>query len=384
MNKKIQYYRLDNILKHEGQYYIIYGERSNGKSYATAKYVLDKYFKNGEQFVICKRYQEDMSATICSTMLSPLYEYVLKEYGYHIRFFQSKWYATQDIDTPITKQEVIGYAQALNTVERYKGSQYPKVTTIIFEEFMSLKGNYIPGEINLLLNLVSTITRKRDNVKVFMLGNAISKYSPYSDALGIRLDKLKFNEIIEKKFKYGKVTTTFVIERSKHVVIDDNTSSYSNFGKVSSSMITEGMFETSQYNHFNDNVCFNENQKEFRQENNCKPKVFLRTDKIPVCVYYNEEYFSIYIKQNNTTTVGIKKCEINKPPKDTIAIINGTKVIKNVTNIKNICYYKGNKVISNLLDTIVNCFYNDDIIFPTDEIGEDIMTAFKLCGLSKS
>ena len=383
MNKKIQYYSLDNILKHEGQYYIIYGERSNGKSYATAKYVLDKYFKTGEQFVICKRYQEDMSATICSTMLSPLYEYVLKEYGYHIRFFQSKWYATQDIDTPITKQEVIGYAQALNTVERYKGSQYPKVTTIIFEEFMSLKGNYIPGEINLLLNLVSTITRKRNNVKVFMLGNAISKYSPYSEALGIRLDKLKFNEIIEKKFKYGKVTTTFVIERSKHVVIDDNTSSYTNFGKVSSSMISDGMFETSQYNHFNDNVCFNENQKEFRQENNCKPKVFSRTDKIPVCVYYNEEYFSIYIKQNNTNKVGIKKCEINKPPKDTIGVINGSVVVKNATNIKNICYYKGSKVISNILDTIVNCFYNDDIIFPTDEIGEDIMTAFKLCGLSK-
>ena len=383
MNKKIQYYSLDNILKHEGQYYIIYGERSNGKSYATAKYVLDKYFKTGEQFVICKRYQEDMSATICSTMLSPLYEYVLKEYGYHIRFFQSKWYATQDIDTPITKQEVIGYAQALNTVERYKGSQYPKVTTIIFEEFMSLKGNYIPGEINLLLNLVSTITRKRNNVKVFMLGNAISKYSPYSEALGIRLDKLKFNEIIEKKFKYGKVTTTFVIERSKHVVIDDNTSSYTNFGKVSSSMISDGMFETSQYNHFNDNVCFNENQKEFRQQNNSKPKVMMKSDKVPICVYYNEEYFSIYIKKNNTTTVGIKKCEINKPPKDTIGVINGSVVVKNATNIKNICYYKGSKVISNILDTIVNCFYNDDIIFPTDEIGEDIMTAFKLCGLSK-
>ena len=383
MNKKIQYYSLDNILKHEGQYYIIYGERSNGKSYATAKYVLDKYFTTGEQFVICKRFQEDMSATICSTMLTPLYDYVLKEYGYHIRFFQSKWYATQDIDTPITKQEVIGYAQALNTVERYKGSQYPKVTTIIFEEFMSLKGNYIPSEINLLLNLVSTITRKRTNVKVFMLGNAISKYSPYSDALGIRLDKLKFNDIIEKKFKYGKVATTFVIERSKHVAIDDNTSSYSNFGKVNSSMINEGMFETSQYNHFNDNVCFNENQKEFRQQNNCKPKVLMKKDKVPVCIYYNEEYFSIYIKSNNTVTVGIKKCETNKAPKDTIGVINGNVAMKNAVNIKNICYYKGNKVISNILDTIVTSFYNDDIIFPTDEIGEDVITAFKLCGLSK-
>lgn len=383
MTKKIEFYSLDNILKHEGQYYIIYGERSNGKSYATGKYVLDKYFTSGEQFVIVKRYYEDINSTVCGTMLTHLYEYVLETYGYYIRFFQGKWYASKEKDTPITQQEIIGYAQALNLTERYKGSQFPKVTTIIFEEFMSLRGNYISGEINLLINLVSTIARKRTNVKVFMLGNAISKYSPYSQALGIRLDKLKFNDIIEKKFKYGRVVTTFVIERSKHVVIDDNTTTYSNFGKVSSSMVNEGKFETSQYNHYNDNVCFNENQKEFIINNNCKPKVLMKCDRVPVCIYYNEEYYSIYIKQNNNITVGIKKCETNKPHKGTIGIINGNEAINNAINIKNICYFKGNKVISKILDTIVNAFYNNDIIFPTDEIGEDIMTAFKICGLSK-
>lgn len=379
---KIEYYTLDNILKHDGQYYIIYGERSNGKSYALDKYVLDKYFTKGEQFVIAKRYAEDMSSTICASMLVPLYDYVLEEYGYYIRFYQGKWFATQDKDIPITKQEIIGYAQSLNTVERFKGSQFPKVTTIIFEEFMSLKNNYLNDEISLLLNLVSTIARKRNNVKIFMLGNAISKYSPYSEALGIRLDKLKFNDIIEKTFTYGKAKTKFIIERSKHVEIDDNTDSYTNFGKVSSSMINDGLFETSNYKRFNDGICFNENIKEFRDTFKVKPKVFNKENKLPIYIHFNDEYYAIYIKSNNSITIGINKCSVK--PKNVIAVINPSNTeINNAIGIKNICYFKGQKGICKMLDRIVRAFYNDDIIFPSNEIGEDIITAFSLCGLRK-
>ena len=36
-----------------------------------------------------------------------------------------------------------------------------------------------------------------------------------------------------------------------------------------------------------------------------------------------------------------------------------------------------------MLDRIVKAFYNDDIIFPSNDIGEDIITAFSLCGLRK-
>ena len=379
---KLEYYSLDKILKHDGQYYIIYGERSNGKSYAVDKYVLDNYFTKGEQFVIAKRYAEDMSSTICATMLVPLYDYILEEYGYYIRFYQGKWFATQDKDIPITKQEIIGYALSLNTVERFKGSQYPKVTTIIFEEFMSLKNNYINDEINLLLNLVSTIARKRNNVKIFMLGNAISKYSPYSEALGIRLDKLKFNDIIEKTFTYGKAKTKFIIERARHVEIDDNTDSYTNFGKVSSSMINEGLFETSNYNRFNDGICFNENVKEFKDTFRVKPKVFNKEDKVPIYIQFNGEYYSIYLKTNNFITIGINKCIVK--PKEAIAIINPSNTeINTAIGIKNICYFKGPIGICKMLDRIVKAFYNDDIIFPSNEIGEDIITAFSLCGLRK-
>ena len=385
-NKKIEYYSLDNILKHDVQYYMIYGERSNGKSYAVDKYILDKYFTTGEQFVICKRYAEDINGTICSTMLEPLYEYVFETYGYYIRFYQGKWFATQDRDMPITKQEVIGYAMALNISERYKGSQYPKVTTILFEEFMSQKSSYLPNEINLLMNLVSTVARKRTNVKIFMLGNAISKYSPYSEALGVALSKLKFNEIVVKKFTYGKSVTKFAIERSRHVEVDDNGSCYSNFGKVTSSMINEGDFETSNYNMWCDGVCFRDNRRNFINEFGYSPMLIdkHRENNTGVYIEFQDEYYNVFRATNHNTIIGIKKCEnMTEPPTRALAIINGRKTYKNGVAIKSLLKFNGGLKINEILNSIVNAFYNDDIIFVNNADGEDVITAFAMCGLRK-
>jgi len=72
MNKlNIKWYSLDNILKHESQYYMIFGERSNGKSYAVDKYILDKFFKEGEQFAFVKRYEDDIKTKYMSEVFTP-------------------------------------------------------------------------------------------------------------------------------------------------------------------------------------------------------------------------------------------------------------------------------------------------------------------------
>ena len=46
---KNKYYSLNNILKKDAQYNIIFGQRSNGKTYAVKKYGLEKFIKTGEQ-----------------------------------------------------------------------------------------------------------------------------------------------------------------------------------------------------------------------------------------------------------------------------------------------------------------------------------------------
>ena len=56
---KQKFYNLKNILTKDAQYNIIFGERSNGKTYAVEKYAIERYAKTGEQLAIVRRWDED-------------------------------------------------------------------------------------------------------------------------------------------------------------------------------------------------------------------------------------------------------------------------------------------------------------------------------------
>lgn len=57
---KNKYYSLNNILKKDAQYNIIFGQRSNGKTYAVKKYGLEKFIKTGEQMAYVRRQDIDL------------------------------------------------------------------------------------------------------------------------------------------------------------------------------------------------------------------------------------------------------------------------------------------------------------------------------------
>ena len=50
-----KYYSLDRILSKEACYNIIFGERSNGKTYSVLKYSIKHYFETRGQFAIVRR-----------------------------------------------------------------------------------------------------------------------------------------------------------------------------------------------------------------------------------------------------------------------------------------------------------------------------------------
>ena len=66
--QELKYYSLDNILKKNCVYNIIFGERSNGKTYAVLKYGIEQYFKNGGQIAIIRRWKEDITGKRASDM----------------------------------------------------------------------------------------------------------------------------------------------------------------------------------------------------------------------------------------------------------------------------------------------------------------------------
>lgn len=195
MNKKekLQFYRLNAILAKNAQYNMILGERSNGKSYAVKEYCLEQYAKTGAQFAYIRRYEEDIKGTrgagiFDSLIVNGELDRIFGGRWTNIVYYGRAYYLA--VDDPenegkyIKSEKPIGYAFALTRQETYKSNDYPEINNIILEEFTT-RQYYLPDEFVIFMNLLSTIIRHRDTVKIFMLGNTVNKYSPYFAEMGL-------------------------------------------------------------------------------------------------------------------------------------------------------------------------------------------------------
>ena len=240
--KEIQWFDINELFTEcpDSQYYMIYSGRGKGKSFSTYKYLIDEYFKHGHQGFIMKRFESDMKGSRVSSLFSPLDEYVWENYQMKIRYYRNAFYMyipTEDNKMPpISECEIFCHTGALNITDRLKGMNYPDVKTIVMEEFMSMSSRYLSDEVNLLMNIVSTVFRHRTDGRVILLGNAISKYDPYSQLLGIKLYEVNHGEIRNLVFKNEKgQQTKFTIHRATNVDVFDNEENkdqivFNNFG----------------------------------------------------------------------------------------------------------------------------------------------------------
>lgn len=215
-----RYVDMKPLLKIPAHYRLMIGERSNGKSYAVLNYHLDKFIKSGytEPIAIVRRWEEDFrganSQKTCydSLMHNGEGKNIIMEKTegvfYGVEYYNGRYYMTQKAEQKdgtmkvVRSDIVIGYAFSINASEHYKGAQFPTITTILFDEFIT-QTQYLPDEFTLFMNLLSTIIRQRDNLEIFMCANTISKYCPYIKEMG--LTKFKNQEIgTIDVYSYGK------------------------------------------------------------------------------------------------------------------------------------------------------------------------------------
>lgn len=187
-----RFYRLDEILKYNADYNIIFGERGPGKTFACLEYALKRFWETGEQFGYLRRWQEDYKTVPPSQLFSAIIaeglvdkitdgEYTGIKF-YNKQFFLTKW--DEEGQKDIISPNPMGFIFSISTMEHAKSVSFPNITTLIFDEFIS-KQAYIYEEFSLFANVVSTIKRRRNNFKIFMLGNTISKVNPYFTEMGL-------------------------------------------------------------------------------------------------------------------------------------------------------------------------------------------------------
>ena len=63
MSSKQIHYNIDNIDKENANFNIIFGEKSNGKSYQVKhKKAVEHYIETGKRFILLRRWREDISS----------------------------------------------------------------------------------------------------------------------------------------------------------------------------------------------------------------------------------------------------------------------------------------------------------------------------------
>lgn len=189
MAKQEIHYNLDPIDSLGARFNIIYGERSNGKSYQVKhKPGVEKYLKTGRRFIYLRRKKEELTTEKIERYFSDVDVFKLTNGKYNcISVYKRELYLSVfDFETAKTKPyEKIGYIMNLSTEQNYAGCSYLDVDDIIFEEFMS-RDTYLYQESDKLMNLVSTVDRKRNIVRVWMVGNSISRVCPYIHDWGLQ------------------------------------------------------------------------------------------------------------------------------------------------------------------------------------------------------
>lgn len=357
-----RYYTLDNIVKKDCTYNVIFGERSNGKTYSVLKYGLKKYFETGGQLAIVRRWKEDITGRRASDIFNAIKEnneIAKLSNGLYtgITYWAGKFYVCNydEHNKPVYNIETdcFAYCFALSETEHNKSISYPRITTIMFDEFLT-KHVYLNDEFVLFMNTVSTIVRQRTNVKIFMLGNTVNKYCPYFDEMGLKNVRDMKQGTIDV-YTYGNSELKVAVEYCASTKKSKGNNFYFAFDNPKLHMITSGAWELDIYPHL---------------PMKYKPKDI----KLIYFIEFNDYIFQCeIISVNGTyfTYIHNKTTEIKNPEKDIIYSLDYRPELNYSRNIL--------KPI-NKVQKVIAWFYKADKVFYQDNnVGNTIDNYLKIC-----
>lgn len=181
-NKKITHYSLAKIKATGALIFLIFGKKSNGKSYAVKhENIIEEYIKKGVRFLYMRRWKDEITQGAVEQYFHDVDVVGLTGGKYNcIYCWRKKIYfgLYNDETQKVIKGDHIGYYVALSQEQNISSGSYLDVGSIIFEEFMS-RTMYISGEAEKLMYLYNTIDRNRLTTKLYLVGNTINRACPY-------------------------------------------------------------------------------------------------------------------------------------------------------------------------------------------------------------
>lgn len=197
------YYNFDKLFGFPFLLAFVIGERGVGKSFNAKVAVINKFLKSGEQFIYLRRYKTELDSSLVTFFDD------LQANGYftehNLKVKKSKMLTTFTCDG-----KVCGYAVPMSTANILKSTSFPKVKTIIFDEFILDVAcgtyKYMKNEPQMLMDIYETVFRLRDG-QIILLGNNVNFYGcPYVAYFNL---ELPYNSEF-KTFKDGAIVVNYI------------------------------------------------------------------------------------------------------------------------------------------------------------------------------
>ncbi len=362
----MKYYNLKKILLKNAQYNMVIGKRSNGKTYACLDYGIKQYFETGAEMAYIRRQAEDLKPKRASTIFNGIIENrLIEKYSNgvwtDITFSVGKWYFCRyEVDNEkgvrnkVTDEKPFCYAFSLSDMEHDKSTSYPKIKTIIFDEFIT-RYYYMQDEFIIFMNVLSTITRSRTDVKIFMLANTVNKFCPYFAEMGLKNVKTQKIGTIDV-YEYGQTGLKVAVEyvQSNEGVTKDGNMLFA-FDNPRLKMITHGTWEIDIYPHLP--IKYKESDILFQY--------FIKWDgEILHCeIIRKENYFFTYIHMKTT--------DIQNEDKDII--------FQSEPDARPNYYTRLNKPCDKITNKIADFYKKDKVFYQNNEVGEIVNNYLKWC-----
>lgn len=357
----MKYYTTDKINKKKATYNIIFGERSNGKTYALLKQSLVDFFKNGSQMGYVRRWKEDITGRRASMLYAGINangEVKRLSGGQYeaITYWAGKFYACNYDEKGkaiYNDGDVVAHAFAISDGEHDKSTSYPLIKTVVFDEFLTNR-LYLVDEFVHFMNTISTIVRKRDDVKIYMLGNTVNKFCPYFKEMGLtHIDKMEQGTI--DVYRYGNSPLTVAVEYCASQEENKPSNKYFAFNNPKLQMITGGAWELSIYPHL---------PTKYKPENVELTYFIEFNDQTYQCEIINVDGVWFTYIHNKTTP-------IRKPERHFIYSLDYNPQL----NYNRSIY----KPINGLQDKILWFFKTDRIFYQDNHVGDAITNFLKIC-----
>jgi len=132
------------------------------------------FWKNGEHFLYIRRYDNEISSIFTTNKDKDFFNDIKQAYPKHDLKATKRNF--------ICDKKVFGVAKRLTEAQDLKSTVQEDVKTIIFDEYPIEKNKryYLPNESMIILGMFDSIIRNRNDVKIFILGNATEgiEFSP--------------------------------------------------------------------------------------------------------------------------------------------------------------------------------------------------------------